>query len=202
MPTPLRNQPSSHNLTYGKSLKPSSLPADFFPLAFSSSPSTLGLPALLLLPIMRAIRKNAEEMREALRTVEMRMVGASLLIVYEAEWGKDGVNLKQLNSEGTKIQNSNTSFEVLIPFWGYWMGGLRRCGVHIRRRGVNIYCNICWERRERLLTSCSFRHRRRGPRIRRSIRGIIVVAARNADTDMDVRGFDYSFLCPPVLFFL
>ncbi|KAF9009645.1 hypothetical protein BDQ17DRAFT_1388421 [Cyathus striatus] len=58
----------------------------FFPLPSSSSP--LGLPAKLLLPMLESIKDDITEIRDALSQVHMRMVGGSLLIIYEADWAK------------------------------------------------------------------------------------------------------------------
>lgn len=79
--------------TYGKSIKASDLPdgiAKFFPLGDGS---TSGLPKELLLPILESTRANIAEIREALQSLEFRMVGGSLLIVYEADLAraKEGV---------------------------------------------------------------------------------------------------------------
>lgn len=45
-----------------------------------------GLPSDLLLPLLRFLRDDIAEIRDALAKAELRMVGASLLIVYEADW--------------------------------------------------------------------------------------------------------------------
>ncbi|KAL5490637.1 hypothetical protein ACEPAI_5471 [Sanghuangporus weigelae] len=73
--------------SYGKSIKASELPDGirrFFPL--SSSPEGQGLPKALLLPIIRGVLKDVRAIRDALASTELRMVGGSLLIVYEADW--------------------------------------------------------------------------------------------------------------------
>ncbi|KAL5511981.1 hypothetical protein ACEPAH_5200 [Sanghuangporus vaninii] len=79
--------------SYGKSIKASDLPDGmrrFFPLSSSSSssssPKGQGLPKPLLLPIIRGILKDVRTIRDALAKTELRMVGGSLLIVYEADW--------------------------------------------------------------------------------------------------------------------
>lgn len=98
--------------SYGKMLKKDDLPdgiAKFFPASllpsqpapspdapppFPASVETTtptngtGLPPRTLLPILRGIRKNVQEIRDAVAQVEMRMVGGSLLIIYEANWEK------------------------------------------------------------------------------------------------------------------
>ncbi|KAL5533453.1 hypothetical protein ACEPAF_5229 [Sanghuangporus sanghuang] len=79
--------------SYGKSIKASDLPDGmrrFFPLSSpspsSSSPEGQGLPKPLLLPIIRGVLKDVRTIRDALARTELRMVGGSLLIVYEADW--------------------------------------------------------------------------------------------------------------------
>ena len=81
---------------YGKSIKASDLPngiAKFFPI--HSEQSTLGLPTEQLLPVVEAIRERIAEIRDAFAQVEMRMVGGSLLIIYEndLERVKQGIAL-------------------------------------------------------------------------------------------------------------
>jgi len=93
---------------YGRSIKASDLPdgiARFFPLPSDSPtkgqdeeeiPTTTtgtGLPKDLLLPILKAIKSNITQIQGVLQTIEMRMVGASLLIIYEAdvEHAKEGL---------------------------------------------------------------------------------------------------------------
>ncbi|KAI0823851.1 SAICAR synthase-like protein [Trametes gibbosa] len=101
--------------SYGKSIKAADLPdgiARFFPIAANaSSPETIaqtstagdvaghlpaqgtGLPADLLEPILESLRDDIVEIRDALAEVHMRMVGSSLLIIYEAdeERAREGV---------------------------------------------------------------------------------------------------------------
>jgi len=45
----------------------------------------VGLPDTLLVPILRSIRKSVQELRDLLASIELRMVGSSLLIVYEGD---------------------------------------------------------------------------------------------------------------------
>ncbi len=76
--------------TYGRSITKSQLPeglARFFPVGSSNAGEpSLGLPVRLLLPILHGIRDDVAEIREILSTVEVRMVGASVLITYEGDW--------------------------------------------------------------------------------------------------------------------
>jgi inositol-polyphosphate multikinase len=48
----------------------------------------VGLPDTLLVPILRSIRKSVQELRDLLAAIELRMVGSSLLIVYEGDWDR------------------------------------------------------------------------------------------------------------------
>ncbi|TBU29318.1 inositol polyphosphate kinase [Dichomitus squalens] len=99
---------------YGKSIKTSDLPdgiARFFPFgvtydepadpisggANSEAPATrTGLPPDVLLPMLESMREDIAEIREALAQVHMRMVGGSLLIIYEADWERAREGLKWL----------------------------------------------------------------------------------------------------------
>ncbi|KAF9460922.1 hypothetical protein BDZ94DRAFT_1299604 [Collybia nuda] len=101
--------------SYGKSIRPCDLPdgiARFFPVGISApevrhvAPEDLtsefstvscsttyhtensGLPCHILLPIICAIRSRIVEMRAAYSSVEMRMVGGSLLVMYESDWAR------------------------------------------------------------------------------------------------------------------
>ncbi|PPQ71698.1 hypothetical protein CVT24_007895 [Panaeolus cyanescens] len=88
--------------SYGKSIQPSQLGegvAKFFPVGTvvegeNPAPSS-GLPLKSLLPILRAIRDEVAEIREAFANLELRMVGGSLLIVYEADWTRAEEGLKK-----------------------------------------------------------------------------------------------------------
>ena len=48
--------------------------------------SSSGLPKEILEPILRAIYEEIAEIRQVYSSLEIRMVGASLLIIYEADW--------------------------------------------------------------------------------------------------------------------
>ena len=90
--------------SYGKSIKSSDLGdgiARFFPIASDVIPEPAspmaegkeqvatsqgtGLPADVLLPILESLREDVAEIRAALAEMHMRMVGGSLLIIYEAD---------------------------------------------------------------------------------------------------------------------
>ncbi|KAF9557757.1 SAICAR synthase-like protein [Agrocybe pediades] len=84
--------------SYGKSIKAHELGegiAKFFPVgspAAASSDSTdapassSGLPLESLLPILQTIREEIAEIKQVFSSLELRMVGGSLLIIYEADW--------------------------------------------------------------------------------------------------------------------
>ncbi|KAL0947753.1 hypothetical protein HGRIS_013831 [Hohenbuehelia grisea] len=101
--------------SYGKSIKPADLPdgiARFFPVASSTStsasqpsetetadstaPGSSGLPRQTLLPMLRYIREDVAELKDALAQIELRMVGGSVLIVYEADWERAVEGLKAI----------------------------------------------------------------------------------------------------------
>ena len=84
--------------SYGKSIKPADLPdgiARFFPIAPADPPAPTtepsstgtgtGLPADVLLQVLETLREDVAEIRAVLAEVHMRMVGGSLLIIYEAD---------------------------------------------------------------------------------------------------------------------
>lgn len=49
-----------------------------------------------MVPILQAIREDIEEIRQAFASLEMRMVGGSLLIIYEADWTRAEEGVKRL----------------------------------------------------------------------------------------------------------
>jgi len=98
---------------YGKSIKPADLPdgiARFFPLAAPPSPPNdsaqlttsagtahgTGLPPEILLPILAGILSEVEEIHDTMKDIELRMVGGSLLLVYEADWDRAREGLRLL----------------------------------------------------------------------------------------------------------
>ena len=46
------------------------------------------MPADVLLPVLESLREDIAEIRAALAEVHLRMVGGSLLIIYEADWAR------------------------------------------------------------------------------------------------------------------
>ncbi|KAH9915248.1 SAICAR synthase-like protein [Epithele typhae] len=102
--------------SYGKSIQPADLPdgiARFFPLSPDAPPAHAepapeapppitgtGLPAELLLPVLESVREDVAEVRDALAAVEMRMVGGSLLVIYEADWDRARAGIKWMEEVG------------------------------------------------------------------------------------------------------
>src|ERR1700736_1310298 len=108
------SKPVITSKAYGKSIKASELPdgiACFFPVAptTSRSPepgesvtSAPGLPKAILLPILEALRDDVAEMLEAFQEVEFRMVGGSLLIIYEGDWERAAEGIKLFGLDGSE----------------------------------------------------------------------------------------------------
>lgn len=110
-------QPVNTPKSYGRTITAADLPdgiAQFFPVGTIPTPSqdgsvdtasspapSRGLPRNLLLPILRSLREDIVEIREALAKIEMRMAGGSLLIIYEADWERaaEGVKKYHLDSD-------------------------------------------------------------------------------------------------------
>ena len=95
-------QPAITPKAYGKSIKPSDLPDGmlrFFPVASKTeagSPAGQGLSRDLLVPVLEGLLEEVKTLREAVAGTEMRMVGGSILVVYEAEWEKAKAGLERL----------------------------------------------------------------------------------------------------------
>lgn len=108
--------------SYGKSIKVSDLPdgiARFFPVApenpspESTEPSapSFGLPKATLIPIIESIWKEIEEIEKAFQVLSLRMVGGSLLILYEADWEKAAEAVKSLQKEKSRSKTTGYSEE-------------------------------------------------------------------------------------------
>ncbi|KAJ4499910.1 hypothetical protein C8R41DRAFT_753409 [Lentinula lateritia] len=73
---------------YGKSLKKEQLPEGMrrvFPVLGEPPRTDLGLPPDLLLPILRSIHTSLTHLHSIMKGVELRMVGGSLLVVWEGD---------------------------------------------------------------------------------------------------------------------
>ncbi|KAI0268314.1 hypothetical protein BC834DRAFT_868835 [Gloeopeniophorella convolvens] len=120
------SQPTVVPKSYGYSINPAELPAGiarFFPVC-SPVTDTLeqqvgeaaggGLPGKLLLPILRSIRSSIQHIRDALGTIELRMVGSSLLIIYEGDWerAREGVQWLTDHPEGFESDEESTEEDI------------------------------------------------------------------------------------------
>jgi len=56
----------------------------------------IGLPSTLLVPILRSIRKSVQGIRDSLSSIELRLIGSSLLIVYEGDWDRAKMGVQWL----------------------------------------------------------------------------------------------------------
>jgi 1D-myo-inositol-tetrakisphosphate 5-kinase/inositol-polyphosphate multikinase len=102
-----KNEAVNTPKSYGKSIKVSDLPdgfRNFFPLNTSSStsdkPTGTGLPLPLLLPILEGFKSHITRIRSIVASYEFRMVGGSLLIVYEADWERAEKGIKYQAARG------------------------------------------------------------------------------------------------------
>ena len=59
----------------------------------------VGLPGTLLLPILRYIRKSVQELRDVLSSTDLRLIGSSLLIVYEGDWERAELGTEWLDND-------------------------------------------------------------------------------------------------------
>ena len=56
----------------------------------------IGLPSTLLVPILRSIRKSVQGIRDSLSSIELRLVGSSVLIIYEGDWDRAKMGVQWL----------------------------------------------------------------------------------------------------------
>ncbi|KAF7981080.1 hypothetical protein HWV62_35570 [Athelia sp. TMB] len=103
---------------YGKSLKAAELPAGIarcLPVASTSNIAlgakepSFGLPCGTLLPIMESLREDIADLCKILEVLELRMVGASLLIIHESDWDRAAQGVKLYMEEGSDDINSDES---------------------------------------------------------------------------------------------
>ncbi|KIM49710.1 hypothetical protein M413DRAFT_438862 [Hebeloma cylindrosporum] len=123
---------------YGKTIKPHQLSegiAKFFPVASdsnsstdiandastlpsSSSSSSSGLPRNTLIRILRALREEIALIREAYSALELRMVGGSLLIVYEADWERAEEGIKNYLEGNVNDADADTEMQDVSVYEG------------------------------------------------------------------------------------
>jgi 1D-myo-inositol-tetrakisphosphate 5-kinase/inositol-polyphosphate multikinase len=65
----------------------------------------VGLPDTLLAPILRSIRKSVQEIRDLLSPIELRMIGCSLLIVYEGDWDRAETGVQWLAEQAASMSS-------------------------------------------------------------------------------------------------
>lgn len=104
---------------YGKSIKASGLPtgvAKFFPVTGEEGTGP-GVRKDLLVPVVKGVLEDVQDVRKAVAQTEMRMVGGSLLIVWEGdesalEEALDNKVDTQMNSEPTSVVDSDVTSEL------------------------------------------------------------------------------------------
>jgi len=95
--------------SYGKSLKADQLSegiARFFPVGDESGvESSGGLPISILRRMLPGICDEVRDIRNVLGGLELRMVGASMLIVYESDWNRAREGMEKLDKE--EVENED-----------------------------------------------------------------------------------------------
>jgi len=129
--------PIVYGREYGYSLKPEQLQegiGNFFPCSFSTSltdadlgtssrsNSNTGLPAHVLLTLLTSIHGSLTDLRKSLSGAHMRMVGGSVLIIYEGDWeraaaasgrgGGPGSPEETENEEDKEVESDQIEVEV------------------------------------------------------------------------------------------
>ena len=61
----------------------------------------IGLPTALLVPILKSIRKSVQGIRDSLSSIELRLIGSSLLIIYEGDWDRAKMGVQWLAEQPT-----------------------------------------------------------------------------------------------------
>jgi 1D-myo-inositol-tetrakisphosphate 5-kinase/inositol-polyphosphate multikinase len=56
----------------------------------------VGLPGTLLVPILKSIRKSVQELRDLLSSIELHLIGSSVLIIYEGDWERAEMGVRWL----------------------------------------------------------------------------------------------------------
>jgi inositol-polyphosphate multikinase len=63
------------------------------------------------MPILRSIRKSVQEIRDLLSSIELRMIGSSLLIVYEADWDRAQTGVQWLAEQQASMSSGGDGVE-------------------------------------------------------------------------------------------
>ena len=77
--------------------------------------SSSGLSKETLEPILRAIREEIAEIREVFSSLEIRMVGASLLIIYEADWTRAEESLTSFSEDEDEKKDEDDESDSIRP---------------------------------------------------------------------------------------
>ena len=67
--------------------------------------SNIGLPRALLVPILGSIRKSVQEIRDSLSSIELQLVGSSLLIIYEGDWDRAEMGVQWLAEQSASMSS-------------------------------------------------------------------------------------------------
>ncbi|KAG1884674.1 hypothetical protein F4604DRAFT_1731491 [Suillus subluteus] len=116
--------------SYGKSIKKEQLPDGiemFFPVSSAPYPtppnpietseadvSKPGLPPILLHCVLTTLQADLEELKASISNIEMRMVGGSVLIVYEGDWERAWKALSTPSGTATTEEDEDDEIEVEI----------------------------------------------------------------------------------------
>jgi len=111
--------------SYGKSIKAAELPtgtAKFFAVVAEDGMGP-GVRKDLLVPILKGVLEDVREIRKAVAQTEVRMVGGSILIVWEGDESALEAALDRkldahMNSEPTSVVDSDVTSEVDGPAGG------------------------------------------------------------------------------------
>jgi len=109
--------------SYGRSITKEQLPEGiemFFPVPLAPYPASgvseshPGLPPLLLHRVLTTLEANLEELKTAISNIEMRMVGGSILIVYEGDWERASKALSTPSGALTTEEEDSDDDEVEV----------------------------------------------------------------------------------------
>jgi 1D-myo-inositol-tetrakisphosphate 5-kinase/inositol-polyphosphate multikinase len=125
-------EPITTPKSYGRSIKKEQLPEGiemFFPVSlapYPAPPNPLetseptvselhpGLPPLLLHRVLTTLQADLEELRAAISNIEMRIVGGSVLIVYEGDWERASKALSTPPRASTTEEDDDDDDEVEV----------------------------------------------------------------------------------------
>lgn len=109
--------------SYGRSITKEQLPESiemFFPVSSVPCPtprvseSHRGLPPPQLHHVLTTLEANLEELKTAISNIEMRMVGGSILIVYEGDWERASKTLSTPSGALTTEEEDSDDDEVEV----------------------------------------------------------------------------------------